>query len=71
MFNSEFSPEKLHKPNRQGSSSNHHFSRGYVKFGGGGGKFVLAGCQKLKFKEWEDTKKSLDDDSLSQEEPNV
>ena len=25
-FNSEFSPEKLPKPNRKGSSSNHYFS---------------------------------------------
>ena len=25
-FNSEFTPEKLPKPNRKGASSNHHFS---------------------------------------------
>ena len=37
-FNSEFTPEKLPKPNRKGSSSNHHFSGVFA--------VKLRGCNK-------------------------
>ena len=30
----QFAPEKLPKPNRKGSSSNHHFSGAMLNFGG-------------------------------------
>ncbi len=33
-FNSEFTPEKLPKSNRKGSSSNHYFSGSMLNFGG-------------------------------------
>ena len=33
-FDSEFIPEKLPKPNRKGSSSNHYFSGPMLNFGG-------------------------------------
>ena len=41
-FNSEFTPEKLTKPNRKGSSSNQYFFRAYVKLGGGFKYFLFS-----------------------------